>query len=138
MGDALNWEWIVYCADKQGAEVHIVSRDSDYGALFEDTAFLNDHLLQEFKERVSRQRKIHLHTRLSEALKHFAIPVTPEEEEEETVLIGSKASPLTDEEIKALFAFLEGHDRKAKSEANKAPEPTPGSVTPRATEGTTE
>jgi len=110
MGDAMNWEWIVYCADKQDAEIHIVSRDSDYGVVFEDTAFLNDHLLQEFKDRVSRKRKIMLHTRLSEALKHFEIPVTPKEEKAEQALIDPSAdvlSEMSDEDWAELMEYLE-------------------------------
>jgi predicted nucleic acid-binding protein len=127
MGDSLNWEWIVYCAEKQRAEVHIVSRDSDYGALFEDTAFINDHLLQEFKDRVSRKRKIQLHTRLSEALKHFKIPVTPEEEKEESVLIGSKPTLFSSEELEAIFAYLEEQEKKGKAEANQPVQHNAGS-----------
>jgi predicted nucleic acid-binding protein len=138
MGDSINWEWIVYCADKQGAEIHIVSRDSDYGVLFEDSAFLNDHLFQEFKDRVSRQRKIMLHTRLSEALKHFAVPVTPEDEKEEQALIdaqsSSKTPTFTDEEWAGIMAYMEEQEKKQNAEANKAPEPTPTAVTPRAIE----
>ena len=83
IGDAINWEWIVHCASMDQGSVHIVSRDSDYGTTFDNCTYLNDHLLQEFKERVSRKRKIFLHVKLSEALKNFAINVTPEEEEAE-------------------------------------------------------
>jgi hypothetical protein len=35
-GDAFNWEWIVHCAKAENAELVIVSRDSDYGAVFEN------------------------------------------------------------------------------------------------------
>lgn len=87
MGDAFNWEWMVHCALGQNAELVIVSRDSDYGVTFENQGFVNDHLRQEFSERVSKKRKLLLCTRLSEALKHFAIPVTPQEEAEEKEII---------------------------------------------------
>jgi len=89
IGDALNWEWMLECALRNQAELVIVSRDSDYGILFQDKAYVNDHLRQEFSERVSRKRKLLLYTKLSEALKHFAIPVTREEEEEEEEIIQS-------------------------------------------------
>jgi hypothetical protein len=87
IGDALNWEWMVECALRNQAELVIVSRDSDYGVVFEDNAYVNDHLRQEFSERVSRKRKLLLYTKLSDALKHFAVPVTPEEEAEEEEII---------------------------------------------------
>ncbi len=87
IGDALNWEWMIECALRKEAELVIVSRDADYGLVFEDKAYINDHLRQEFSERVSRKRKILLYTKLSEALKHFEIPITKEEVEEEEAII---------------------------------------------------
>jgi hypothetical protein len=87
MGDAVNWEWIVLCATRCKDPIHIVSRDADYGAVFENRAYLNDHLLQEFKERVSIQRQIVLHAKLSDALRHFKVDVTPAEEKEEDEII---------------------------------------------------
>lgn len=86
-GDAFNWEWMIHCALEHNAELVIVSRDSDYGVSFEHQGFINDHLLQEFKERVSKKRKLLLYTRLSEALKHFQIAVTEQEEAAEKSLI---------------------------------------------------
>lgn len=83
IGDAINWEWIIHCAQNSQSAIHIVSRDSDYGALFDSSSYLNDHLLQEFKDRVSRRRKIVLHSKLADALKNFAVTVTPEEEQAE-------------------------------------------------------
>jgi len=101
IGDAFNWEWMIHCANANRAELVIVSRDQDYGIEFEKTTYLNDHLKQEFSERVSQKRKILLYTRLSEALKHFEIKVTPEEEDverdvirlDEIVLEESSSSP---------------------------------------------
>ncbi|MBS1959965.1 MAG: DUF4935 domain-containing protein [Bdellovibrionales bacterium] len=87
MGDSINWEWLVYCAEKQKAELVIVTRDSDYGVTLGDRSYLNDHLRHEFSDRVSQQRKVHLYSKLSDALKHFEVAVTPEEVEEEEVLI---------------------------------------------------
>lgn len=83
-GDAFNWEWMVHCAVAENAEIVIVSRDSDFGVVFENKVYVNDHLRQEFSERVSHKRKLLLFTRLSEALKHFAIGVTPQEVAAET------------------------------------------------------
>jgi len=83
IGDAINWEWIIHCAVNCTAEVVIVSRDSDYGATLDSESFLNDWLEQEFKARVSRKREIRLFSRLSEALKLFAVPITQAEEQAE-------------------------------------------------------
>src|SRR5690606_22634600 len=58
IGDAINWEWIVRCAQTSGNDVVIVSRDQDYGVRFADRPIINDWLLQEFKERVSRRRRL--------------------------------------------------------------------------------
>jgi hypothetical protein len=87
IGDAINWEWIVHCAMEQKAELIIVSRDSDYGVTFENRSYINDHLRQEFSERVSKKRKILLYTKLSEALRHFEVPITQAEEEAERELV---------------------------------------------------
>lgn len=93
VGDAFNWEWMIECALRNNAELVIVSRDSDYGTLFEDKAYINDHLRQEFSERVSKKRKLLLYTKLSDALKHFQIPVTKVEEEEEEQIIMAAPKP---------------------------------------------
>lgn len=47
IGDAINWEWIVECAGNSQSEIHIVSRDADYGITIEGKSYLNDHLRQE-------------------------------------------------------------------------------------------
>lgn len=90
IGDALNWEWMIECALRNNAEWVIVSCDADYGIVFENKAYINDHLRQEFSERVSRKRKLLLYTKISEALKHFQIPKTKKEEEEEEQIILAK------------------------------------------------
>lgn len=87
LGDAFNWEWIVYCAMQHNAEVVIVSRDADYGITIDNKAYINDHLKQEFNERVSKKRKVILHNRLSEALKLFEIPISKQLEEAETEIV---------------------------------------------------
>lgn len=83
LGDAINWEWMIKCAKDSGKELVIVSRDSDYGEKLSKSLLLNDWLLQEFRERVSRKRKIVLTDRLTEGFKMAGIRVTRMEEREE-------------------------------------------------------
>src|SRR5205807_5192124 len=94
------------------AEMVIVSRDSDYGVTFEDQTFLNDWLLQEFRDRVSKQRKITLFTRLSEALKLFRVAVSKEEQQEEEEFIKSAASTVTTNLDKVLEKLMEDWRKK--------------------------
>lgn len=83
IGDAINWEWIVKCSIDSGKHIVIVTRDTDYGAIYEGKSYLNDWLRQEFSERVSQKRKIILTDRLSSGLKIVHAVVTKEMEEEE-------------------------------------------------------
>jgi hypothetical protein len=78
-GDSLNWEWMIECAIKRNAELVIVSRDADYGITYDGESYVNDHLRQEFSNRVSQKREILLYQKLSDALKHFKIQVTAEQ-----------------------------------------------------------
>lgn len=87
IGDAINWEWMVYCANAHKADLVIVSRDSDYGVTFDNNSYINDHLKQEFSERVSRKRHLQLYTKVSDALKNFQIPVSAEVTKAETDLV---------------------------------------------------
>jgi hypothetical protein len=89
LGDAFNWEWMVQCAIERKAGLVIVSRDSDYGVTLDQKSFVNDHLRQEFSDRVSQKRKLLLHTRLSEALKLFEVEVSAQEEEAEKEFVSS-------------------------------------------------
>ncbi len=91
MGDAVNWEWIVQCAIDSGKDIIIASRDSDYGATYNDEPLLNDALHQEFKERVSKRRKIVLTDKLTEAFKRASIAVTKKEEKQEQDLLDEMA-----------------------------------------------
>jgi hypothetical protein len=91
IGDAFNWEWMIQCAIDQNAELVIVSRDTDYGITIDKESYINDHLKQEFQERVSKKRKIQLYDRLTGALKHFEIQVTKAEEDAESDIV--KAAP---------------------------------------------
>jgi hypothetical protein len=89
IGDAFNWEWMIHCAMENSAELVIVSRDSDYGLTFDNKAYINDHLKQEFSERVSQKRALLLYHRLSDALKHFEVPVSQQEVDAETEIVAS-------------------------------------------------
>lgn len=104
IGDAFNWEWMIHCAVSNRAELVIVSRDSDYGVTYENKSYINDHLSQEFSERVSRKRKLLLYGKLSDALKHFAVPVTSDEEKEEELLIQTKHKEPSLEALDAMTA----------------------------------
>ncbi len=83
INDAINWEWIIHCAQNCSSDIVIVSRDSDYGIVSNKDTILNDWLRQEFKERVSRKRSIILTNRLAEGFKRASVQVTKQEEEEE-------------------------------------------------------
>lgn len=87
IGDAFNWEWMLHCAKENTAELVIVSRDSDYGVSYGDKNYINDDLRQEFSDRVSQKRKLLLYPKLSDALKHFALPVTKQEQEAESEIV---------------------------------------------------
>ena len=88
IGDAFNWEWMVYCATEKKAGLVIVSRDSDYGVTLDNKeSCINDALRQEFSERVSRKRALRLCSHLSDALKLFDVPVTAQEEASEAELV---------------------------------------------------
>jgi hypothetical protein len=90
IGDAVNWEWIVHCARQSGADIVVVSRDKDFGVRFDNRLHLNDWLLQEFRDRVSKRRQISLVGRLTEGLKAASIRVTRREEQIEDRLIKAR------------------------------------------------
>lgn len=88
LGDALNWEWLIRCAQStESANVLIVSRDSDYGLQQGEKSILNDWLKTEFEARVKPKRKIELTPRLTVALKKLAEVVTDEDEAVETAVL---------------------------------------------------
>jgi predicted nucleic acid-binding protein len=93
-GDAINWEWIIWCAKASGKDIVIATRDSDYGVSF-DGPVLNDWLAEEFKSRVSRKRRLVLTDRLSDAFKRASVPVTKQEEKAEADLLESVSAPGT-------------------------------------------
>lgn len=94
IGDAINWEWIIECSnnDSEKRDIIIVSRDSDYGIIYNEKSILNDWLRQEFKERVSRRRKIILTDKLTHAFKMSNVSVTSEEEKQEEELLSGTSS----------------------------------------------
>ncbi len=87
IGDAVNWEWVLKCAENSGKHIILVTRDSDFGCNYEDDSFLNDWLKQEFKQRISQKRKVILTDKLSRAFQLVEIPVTDEMIEEEEKVI---------------------------------------------------
>ena len=87
VGDAVNWEWIMDCANRTKKDIILVTRDSDFGLVHGEKNFLNDWLQIEFRERVSQKRKIILTDKLSHAFKLIEIPVTKEMIEEENKVI---------------------------------------------------
>lgn len=83
IGDAINWEWIVHCAINSKKDVVIVTRDTDYGLIYDKRSYLNDWLKIEFQQRVGRSRKLILTDKLSYALKIVDKAVSKEMEEAE-------------------------------------------------------
>jgi predicted nucleic acid-binding protein len=83
IGDAINWEWIIKCAQMTGKNIILVTRDTDFGAIDETDSYLNDWLKQEFKQRVGSRRKFVLTDKLSTAFQLLQIPVSKEMIEEE-------------------------------------------------------
>jgi len=115
IGDAVNWEWMVRCAEEHDAELVILTRDQDYGPQFDKGLLLNDHLNQEFKERVSQKRKVLLYKSAALALKHFHVKVPKEVVNSEMKFISSTpsttstAEPTKKDELLALFReFAQG------------------------------
>lgn len=72
IGDAINWEWIIHCADAIKRDVLVITEDKDFG----DEALL-DCLSDEFTART--KHKAELVPKLSEALQRLDVKVTPEE-----------------------------------------------------------
>ena len=89
IGDAVNWEWVVRCAEQTGKHVVIVTRDSDYGAIRPEGSYLNDFLRHEFGERLNKKRKLTLTDKLSEGLRRVNAPVSRAMERDEIALLSS-------------------------------------------------
>lgn len=91
-GDAINWEWILYCITQTNRDVIIVSRDADYGLTLDSKGYANNWLTEEVKQRVNQQRKLILVDRLSAALKLMDVKVTREEITSERAIIKTSSS----------------------------------------------
>lgn len=113
IGDAINWEWIVQCAIAGKSDVVIVSRDLDYGVMIDSDFVVNDWLLREFRDRVSKQRKPVLTGRLSEALRLTAVSVSDEEKAAEENMVRTKrdeedgAEPFSEKFIAEVLRYLD-------------------------------
>ena len=92
IGDAINWEWVIKCAESTKKHIIIVTRDTDFGAIHDNDSYLNDWLKQEFRQRINQQRKLILTDKLSKAFKLVKIPVTQEmiDEEENVIKLSSE------------------------------------------------
>lgn len=73
-----------------------MTRDTDYGAIYDGKSYLNDWLKQEFSERVSKKRKVILTDKLAQGLKVVHAAVTKEMEEEEERLIAEMSDGIED------------------------------------------
>lgn len=111
IGDAVNWEWIVDCSIRTSKHIIIVTRDTDFGLRLNKELLLSDWLRQEFKERVSRTRKIIITDKLAKAFELVKIPVTKEMKDEEENLL-NEDSPISQIDLlhdkSGLFRF--NHD----------------------------
>lgn len=76
--DAINWEWILDCASRRSGYIIIVSRDHDYGRIYNSQPYLNDWLQKEYRDRVGARKKIVLTNALHTALKLMNVQVPPE------------------------------------------------------------
>jgi len=89
IGDSINWEWIIHCAQQHNQDVVIVSRDTDYGCRHSGGMIINDWLAQEFKQRVNRRKKVVLTDKLTEGFKLANISVKQREVEDEDDFISA-------------------------------------------------
>jgi len=109
IGDAINWEWVIYVAKEYNSDIWIVSRDGDYGATQNNKGFINDWLKQEFRERVNKKRHIILTPRLSFALREFEIPVTDEAIQEENRVVELRANIVGKSETSTIELRIDEH-----------------------------
>jgi len=100
IGDAVNWEWIIYCAQNSSKDIIIVTRDSDFGAIVKSESYLNDWLRLEFKERVSRNRNIFLTDKLASAFKAIKLPVSKAMVEEEARILSTQKGEIIPSNLK--------------------------------------
>ncbi len=118
IGDAVNWEWIIKCAEKSGDDVLVVSRDGDYGPSYQNTAYINDWLSQEFKKRTKSTQRIQLTNRLTDAMKIANFTVSKADEESENKLI-SNWSPSARDPYETKIRNLFSHGEIDRSELTR-------------------
>lgn len=111
--DAINWEWIIRCAQDTDKHIILVTRDTDFGTIYESESYLNDWLCQEFKQRVTQKRKLILTDKLSTAFQFVKISVTKEMIEEEKNVINISLNK------NSLFDLEEAFSRLAKNVTRK-------------------
>jgi hypothetical protein len=120
MGDGFNWEWMVHCAAQRKANLVVITRDGDFGVNIDKKCYPNDHLAQEFKERVSRRRKVVIFDRLTEGLKYLDIAVTQKEVDAEQAWREESRADLTNiktalEQLKMALTKARRGNRKRKT-----------------------
>ena len=122
IGDALNWEWIIEVAGKKNADIVLVSNDSDYGCRVNAESYMNDWLIEEFKERTSPQREVVLYSKLSDALSELSVRVTKQElSEEEAMLSRGYGRISAGASSNALFALEDLMQELYNSLQNRGP-----------------
>jgi predicted nucleic acid-binding protein len=94
IGDALNWEWIIHCANQSPAAtgVMIVTRDEDFGTYYDRKMYLNDWLYREFRDRVSKKKEIRITAKLNEAIRALDEVVNEADERAEERLVSARLS----------------------------------------------
>lgn len=104
IGDSLNWEWIIWCAQNcpEKRDIIIVSRDGDFGTTLKKKGLINDWLRKEFQERVSKKRKTLLTEYLSEALEKLDTPLSSQEIEEEREIVSQSFRPISETTLQSL------------------------------------
>ena len=105
IGDAMNWEWIVYCASRFPGKLVIVSRDSDYGVEVNGKYFLNDQLREELRDRAGKKSVKYTH-RLTDALHELKVHVPAQELQAETEAM-QPLTPATESGTRRIRAEME-------------------------------
>ena len=123
IGDAVNWEWLIHVAKENNSDICVVSRDGDFGVTLNSKGFINDWLQQEFKQRVNKKRNITLYPLLSQALKEFDIPVTKEEEQEESRVIHASINAILPSISGSMIASSDNEDEEIECGICAVPTP---------------
>lgn len=83
MGDLLNWEWIIYCANTFSKDVIIVSNDKDFGNSIKDHCHLNEWLKNDFNTRTQKKQNILLTNKLTHGFEMLNVKVPKDAIKEE-------------------------------------------------------